>query len=58
VPCEKRRSALPLTRPARHSIAKLKESETAAYVWSAVVLVIFVGSIVYSLVTGQGSGPG
>jgi hypothetical protein len=47
-----------LTRPARHSIAKLRESKTAGYVWGAVVLVIFVGSIVYSLVTGEGSGPG
>jgi len=26
--------------------------------WLAVVLAIFVGSIVYGLVTGEGSGPG
>lgn len=50
--------AATLTRPARYSIATLKESKTAQYVWLAIVLAIFVGSIVYTLVTGEGSGPG
>jgi hypothetical protein len=50
--------AATLTRPARYSIAKLTESKTAQYVWLTVVLAIFVGSIVYGLVTGEGSGPG
>jgi len=50
--------AATLTRPARYSIAKLTESKTAQYVWFVVVLAIFAGSIVLSLVTGEGSGPG
>jgi uncharacterized membrane protein len=48
-----------------HFTAKLKRSKTAQLVWGAIVLailvgfiMIWVGSIVYSVVTGEGSGPG
>ncbi len=46
-----------LTRPARESTAKLKRSNTVKAVWFGIILVVFVGSIIYSLVTGEGTGP-
>jgi hypothetical protein len=49
--------AATLTRPARRSTVKLTESKTAQHVWLAVLLTI-LGSIILSLVTGEGSGPG
>jgi len=47
-----------LTRPARDLTAKLKQSNAVKTLWLAILLVVFVGSIVYSLVTGEGNGPG
>ncbi len=47
-----------LTRPARDFIAKLKRSKTAILIGSAIWLALWVWSIVYSIVTGEGSGPG
>ena len=47
-----------MTRPVRTLNGRLKRSKTAQLVWGAIVLAVFFGSIVYSLVTGEGSGPG
>jgi hypothetical protein len=47
-----------LTRPERELAAKLKQSNVVRTTWAMIVLAIFLGSIVLSLVTGEGSGPG
>jgi hypothetical protein len=47
-----------LTRPARDLAARLKQSSAVKTAWGALLIVLFVGSIVYALVTGEGSGPG
>ena len=47
-----------VTRPARDLNATLKRSKTAHSVWGAIVFTVFLGLIVLSLVTGEGSGPG
>ncbi len=47
-----------LTRPARDLTAKLKRSNTMRLIWLATLFTILLGSIVYSLVTGEGNGPG
>jgi hypothetical protein len=46
------------TRPARAHAAKLNRSRAVTGLRTALLLAIFVGSIVYSLVTGEGNGPG
>lgn len=50
--------AATVTRPTRDLAAKLKQSRAANAVWFALVLIVFVGSIIYGLVTGEGNGPG
>ena len=47
-----------LARPARDFVAKLKRSKTVTLIGTAIVLAVWVGAIVYSIVTGEGSGPG
>jgi hypothetical protein len=47
-----------LTRRPRDFVAKLKQSKTVMLIGTAILLVIWVGAIVYSVVTGEGSGPG
>ncbi len=50
-------AAATLTRPARRLAATLQRSGTVKAAWTGFVLVIFFGSIIYALVTGEGAGP-